>query len=158
MAVTIVAVADPPKLNPILANKSCGYTLRAWTRTTRLMATMIYPSTHTHLTPSLSLTIPHIGHATSATSSSAKPRVPTRSPTPSLIASRSEMTKEIEELRKTRKEMLKRQVQRRYVDACRRVVPGAKGRCRVKERDMIDVLAQDDLSSYKNGGRVMFVN
>ena len=74
---------------------------------TKLTPTIAYPATATFLTPMRSLSIPQSGHATNATSSSAKPRVPTASPTRFFCPMRSVMTKEMEELRKTRKEMLK---------------------------------------------------
>jgi hypothetical protein len=43
------------------------------------------------------------------------------------------------ELRKTRKEMLKRHVPSRYVEACRVEMPGAKGRKRDRSGIVADV-------------------
>jgi hypothetical protein len=68
--------------------------------------------------PTRSDSIPQKGHATKATSSSAKPRLPTASPTPSLSPMRSVITNETEELRKTRKAIEKGQTPRRYVAVC----------------------------------------
>lgn len=79
-------------------------------------------------TPSLSESIPHKGHANSATSSSAKPKVPTRSPTESFRPMRSVMTKDTLLLRKTRKEMENKQTAKRYVLAWPAVVEAANGR------------------------------
>ena len=80
-----------------------------------------YYTVRTHRTPTRSLSSPHTGHATSATSSSANPSVPTASPTEDFWWRRSVITKEMEALRKTRKEMLKRATNRRYVVIWRRV-------------------------------------
>lgn len=72
--------------------------------------------------------MPQKGQATRATSSSTKPRVPTRSPTLCFMPSKSVITNETLLFRKTRKEMEKRQTARRYVEAWRVEVAGAKGR------------------------------
>lgn len=85
------------------------------------MPTSRYPITATDLTPILSLRMPHTGHATRATSSSAKPSVPTASPTPFCCPIRSVTTKLIELFKKTRKEMLKSAMKQRYVATCTRV-------------------------------------
>ena len=60
---------------------------------------------------------PHIGQAISATSSSAKPRLPMAFPTPSFSLIRSVITKDTEEFRNTKNEIENRQTPRRYVAA-----------------------------------------
>lgn len=68
----------------------------------------------TLLTPMRSDAKPHSGHAISATSSSAKPNVPTALPTAFSRPSRSVMTNETDELMKTRKEIENKQTPKRY--------------------------------------------
>lgn len=89
---------------------------------------MVYPATQTTLTPSLSERMPHIGHAKSATNSSTKPNVPTRSPTPSLIPIRSVITKDTLLFRKTRKDIENKHTASRYAQAWVAVVDDANGR------------------------------
>ena len=72
--------------------------------------------------------MPHSGHAKRATSSSTKPNVPTKSPTPSLTPIRSVITKDTLLLRKTRKDIENRQTAKRYAHACAVVVEDANGR------------------------------
>jgi hypothetical protein len=82
----------------------------------------------TVLTPIRSDTIPHNGQARSASSSSAKPRFPTAFPTPFSEPMRSVITKDTEELRKTRNAMEKGQTPRRYVAICTLVAVNIFGR------------------------------
>lgn len=93
--------------------------------------------TATHLTPNRSDKSPQAGHATSATSSSTNPNVPTTSPTPFFCPIRSVITNETELLRKTRKEMEKSEMPSRYVIACNGVVDGENGR----RRRIVDMIA-----------------
>uniref|UniRef100_A0A1Y1NDZ4 Uncharacterized protein n=1 Tax=Photinus pyralis TaxID=7054 RepID=A0A1Y1NDZ4_PHOPY len=86
--------------------------------------------TATHRTPRRSDISPHVGHATRATISSAKPKVPTTSPTFFFWPMRSVMTNDTELLRKTRNDMEKSEMPRRYVTACAVVADGAKGKYR----------------------------
>ena len=62
--------------------------------------------------------IPHVGQATRAKTSSAKPNEPTASPTPLLCSIRSVITKETEEFKKTKKDIENNETPRRYVTAC----------------------------------------
>ena len=98
---------------------------------------MMYPATQTLRTPNLSERIPQNGQATSATNSSANPRVPTRSPTPSLTPIRSVTTNETLLFRKTRKDIENKQTANRYAQACAVVVDDAKGR----RRDTADMFS-----------------
>lgn len=72
----------------------------------------------TILTPILSDMIPHVGQATRAKISSAKPNEPTASPTPLVCSIRSVTTKEMEEFKNTKKEIENNDTPRRYVTAC----------------------------------------
>lgn len=72
----------------------------------------------TILTPILSDMIPHVGQATRAKTSSAKPNEPAASPTPLVCSIRSVITKEMEEFKKTKKEIENNATPRRYVTAC----------------------------------------
>lgn len=72
---THAAVA--PMAKKILASKSCGYTFFAWTNSANAALIIRYPRTATQRTPRRSEMRPQIGQATSATTSSAKPSVPT---------------------------------------------------------------------------------
>jgi len=47
IAVTMVAVAAPPKLKRSLARSSCGYTSLAWTKRNRASPTMANPAVET---------------------------------------------------------------------------------------------------------------
>lgn len=96
--------------------------------------------TATHRTPRRSDTRPQAGQATRATISSAKPSVPTTSPTPFFCPMRSVMTKETELLRKTRNEMEKSEMPSRYVTAWVGVVEAAKGKKRWMEDGIVPVL------------------
>lgn len=71
----------------------------------------------TSLVPMRSDARPHKGQATNATISSANPRVPTASPTPSSCLRTSVITNETDEFRKTRKEIENKQTPPRYETA-----------------------------------------
>lgn len=129
--------AEAPTANNTRASNNCGYTVRAWTNSASESPITAYPMTATQRTPKRSDKRPQAGQAIKATTSSTKPRVPTTSPTPFFWPMRSVMTKETELLRKTRKEMEKSEMPRRYVIAWRGVVEGAKGRRR-RMVDMVD--------------------
>jgi hypothetical protein len=83
---------------------------------------------HTALTPNLSDKNPQIGQAINATSSSANPSVPTKSPTPLSTPKRSVMTNDTLLFRNTRNDMENRHTQSRYVDAWSGVTEEANGR------------------------------
>jgi hypothetical protein len=72
----------------------------------------------TVLTPTRSDRIPQKGQAKSASSSSAKPRFPTASPTPFREPIRSVITKDTDELRNTRNAIEKGQTPNKYVAIC----------------------------------------
>lgn len=114
-AVTIVVHPLAPTANTALAHPSLGHTLpfppSATPTTNNPIPTATHKKLHT-LTPLVPTLVsemsPHIGAANTATSSSMKPRVPT-------VVPRSEggrwnrlvRRKESEELRKTRKEIVR---------------------------------------------------
>lgn len=98
-------------------------------------------SSFTILIPSRSDTIPQKGQAARATSSSAKPSVPTASPTPSFWPMRSVITNEMELLRKTRKLIENSATPHRYVTTWRRLaVKGDDRAMALVELSLLDVV------------------